>query len=68
MVNFKIKQDREEVCSSPARNLDWESGYIRCVEDALAECDKVDTCNLKCKCLLREAYHFYLNQQCRYEK
>lgn len=62
-------QDKEiEECQSSARHLDWESGYIRCVEDAIAECEEVKSCNLKCRCLLREAYHFYLNEKYRYEK
>ena len=68
MESFEARWGREEACSLSAKNLDWESGHIRCVEDAIAACDKVETCNLKCRCLLREAYYFYLNEQCRYEK
>jgi hypothetical protein len=64
--NQKLKE--EEICTSDSRFLDWESGLIRSIEDALEACDKVETCNLKCECSLRDAYYFYLNQQKKQEK
>ena len=62
-------QDKEiEECQSSARSLDWESGIIGSIDDALRECDNVDICNFNCKCKLREAYMFYLNEQYKREK
>jgi len=67
MKNSKIKEKQEE-CLSSARYLDWESGQIRSVEDAVKECENVESCNFNCKCMLREAYHFYLNEQYKRDK
>lgn len=69
MKEEKIIQDKEQKeCLSSARHLDWESGHIRSIDDAVRECDKVETCKLNCKCMLREAYMFYLNEQYKREK
>lgn len=63
MSNHEITQDeRKAECESPARFLSWETGEITSLEEALQVCDEVDTCQLNCKCKLREAYHFYLNE------
>jgi|GEM_PF-5716413 len=67
MKNYEIIQETEE-CQSSARHLDWESGQIRSVEDAVRECENVETCNFKCKCMLRKAYHFYMNEQYKRDK
>jgi hypothetical protein len=63
MVHKKSNEGENGSCTLSARFLDWESGLIMSVEDAIANCEKVTTCNLKCTCRLREAYYYYLNEQ-----
>ena len=52
----------ETECRKTARFLNWETGEIRSLEEAIQACDRVDTCQLNCECRLRDTYHFYLNE------
>ncbi len=62
-------QDKEiEKCQSSARSLDWESGIIGSIDDAVRECGNVDICDFNSKCRLKEAYLFHLNEQYRRDK